>query len=37
VRDPDVTWVLHENLKKKRLERWPDQVEALRAQVRQRE
>jgi hypothetical protein len=28
--DPDVTWVLRENLKKKRLERWPDQVEGLR-------
>jgi hypothetical protein len=32
---PDVTWVLRENLKKKRLARWPDQVEALLAQVRQ--
>jgi hypothetical protein len=30
-------WVLRENLKKKRLARWPDQVAALLVQVRQRE
>jgi hypothetical protein len=29
--DPDVTWVLRENLKKKRLAAWPEQVERLRA------
>jgi hypothetical protein len=28
--DPDVTWALRENLKKKRLDRWPEQVESLR-------
>lgn len=27
--DPDVTWVLRENLKKKRLERWPDALAAV--------
>jgi hypothetical protein len=31
--DPDVTWVLRENLKKKRLARWPDQVEAVQKTV----
>lgn len=33
--DPDINWVIRENLKKKRLDRWPEQVESLRAQVRQ--
>lgn len=28
--DPDVTWVIRENLKKKRLEKWPDRLAALR-------
>lgn len=32
-RDPDVTWVLRENLKKKRLARWPDQVEAVQKTI----
>jgi hypothetical protein len=31
--DPDVTWALRENLKKKRLAKWPDQVAALRQVV----
>ncbi len=28
--DPDVTWVIRENLKKKRLEKWPERLAALR-------
>ncbi len=28
--DADITWVLRENLKKKRLERWPDEITALK-------
>lgn len=31
--DPDVTWVLRENLKKKRLVRWPDRLAALREEL----
>ncbi len=31
--DPDVAWLLRENLKKKRLSAWPDRVERLRAGV----
>jgi len=29
--DPDLRWVLKENLKKARLLRWPDQVERVRS------
>jgi hypothetical protein len=28
--DPDILWLLRENLKKKRLDKWPDEVEAVR-------
>jgi hypothetical protein len=31
--DPDVRWVIRENLKKKRLDKWPEQVEAVRARI----
>lgn len=31
--DPDVEWVLRENLKKNRLHKWPDQVKAVRAAI----
>ncbi|NDJ74962.1 MAG: hypothetical protein GYB65_01775 [Chloroflexi bacterium] len=33
--DPDVTWVIRENLKKKRLAPWPDEVNALHEVVAQ--
>jgi hypothetical protein len=29
--DPDVGWVIRENLKKKRLDKWPDRVERVKA------
>ncbi len=32
--DPDVTWILRENVKKKRLERWPGDLAALRDRLR---
>jgi hypothetical protein len=32
--DPDVSWALRKNLTKKRLDRWPEQVEAVRAAVK---
>jgi hypothetical protein len=32
-RDPDVAWILRENLKKKRLERWPERVRRLSAKL----
>jgi hypothetical protein len=31
--DPDITWIIRENLKKNRLSKWPDRVEAVRAVV----
>jgi hypothetical protein len=31
--DPDVRWVIRENLKKKRLGQWPEQVAAVRERV----
>lgn len=31
--DPDITWALRENLKKKRLDPWPDEIAALRASL----
>jgi hypothetical protein len=35
--DPDVKWVIRENLKKKRLQKWPEQVAAVRASIEERE
>jgi hypothetical protein len=32
-RDPDLNWILRENMKKKRLERWPERVRRLSASL----
>jgi hypothetical protein len=34
--DPDVLWVVRENLKKKRLDKWPEEVKALRKLIDRR-